>query len=184
MSAPLNGGASTVLASSQKFPAAIAADGTTVYWADSGNFNSDGTVMAVSKDGGTPTVLASAQDAPWAVAVDDTSVYWVNLGTFTAPLLPSSTLVPPPSTASNYDGSVVKMPKGGGPVTTLVSGIRIPGALLASVGLCVTAIATDSTSVYWTDFGSEGAVSRVMKVPKEGGAPVTLVAVPVPPGAR
>jgi streptogramin lyase len=63
--------------------------------------------------------------------VDATGVYWTNQGS----------------------GTVVKMPRGGGALTTLASGQSGPSG-----------IAVDSTSVFWTNYYS-GTVMRLS--PKE-----------------
>jgi hypothetical protein len=74
MSVPLDGGATTTVASAQNGVAAIALDDTNVYWTN----YLGGTVMAVPLSGGTPVTLASAQQGPVNVVVDATSVYWSN----------------------------------------------------------------------------------------------------------
>jgi hypothetical protein len=91
---------------------------------------------------------------PHAVAVDANNVYWTNMGTPPGP------------------GSVMKVPVCGGEATTLAAERGVPQY-----------IASDSTSVYWTE-GSAGEVGAlaplVMKVPIDGGALVTLASVPNP----
>jgi hypothetical protein len=87
------------------------------------------------------------------LAVDATNVYWTNIGT----------------SANNFlDGTVMAMPKGGGPVTTLASGQDFPKA-----------VAVYGASVYWTNYdaansggAASGAVSRVSTT----GGPVTVIA--------
>jgi hypothetical protein len=89
--------------------------------------------------------LASAQSLTKAVAVDATSVYWTNSST----------------SYNGNDGTVMKVPIGGGAPTTLAAGQSNPWR-----------IAVDATSVYWTSTGA----GTVMKVPIGGGAPTTLAA--------
>lgn len=74
MKVPSNGGASTVLASWQANPGAIAVDSAGVYWTNL----SDGTVTRAPLDGGSPTVLASSLGHGGSIAVDSTSVYWTS----------------------------------------------------------------------------------------------------------
>lgn len=87
------------------------------------------------------STLAFGQNNPWAIAVDSTSVYWTN---------------------SIDNGSVMKVPLGGGPSITL-----------ASAQTEVAGIAVDSTSVYWVNSGN-GTNGTVMKIPLDGGALTTL----------
>src|ERR1019366_6928219 len=72
LAVPLGGGAPSTLAAGLDEPWGIAADGTSVYWADL----MDGTILKVASGGGPVVTLACGQGKPAYVAVDDTSVYW------------------------------------------------------------------------------------------------------------
>jgi hypothetical protein len=77
------------------------------------------------------------------MVIDSTSVYWTTCGDPTG-------------------GFVLKVPKAGGPVTTLASGDRLSG------------IAVDATSVYWIAGTPDASSGAVMKVALGGGAVTTL----------
>jgi hypothetical protein len=94
---------------------------------------------------GCAVVLASAQNTPRDIAVDAVNVYWCNSGT------PGAT-----------DGTIMKVPIGGGTPVTLASGQDNPEFLTI-----------DATTVYWSNLGPGGA-GEVMRVPIAGGTPVTL----------
>lgn len=83
------------------------------------------------------TELAGALGGPSKMAVDATSVYWLDV----------------------HDGNVLKMPKNGGNVVTLASGVQSP-----------LDIAVDATSVYFSDDGT----LTIRKMPLDGGAPTVL----------
>jgi len=192
MSVPVGGGTPVTLASGQSQPLGIAAlplplvpgmTATSVYWTNTAQNTTTGTVMKLALGSGTTTTLASAQNFPYAIAMDATSVYWTDYGG-------------PPS---YIDGAVMKMPLGGGAVTTLASGQNIPYRIAVDAtsvywtdessgtvmkvplagGTPVTlaagqngpeGIAVDNTSVYWTNPGGQ----TLMKVPLGGGAPTTI----------
>jgi hypothetical protein len=100
--------------------------------------------------GATLVTLASGQVCPWGMAIDATSVYWTTCGDPTG-------------------GSVLKVPKVGGTITTLATGDRLSG------------IAVDATNVYWIAGSSDASTGAVMKVPVNGGTPTTLTSRPGPP---
>jgi hypothetical protein len=77
--------------------------------------------MSVPIDGGAASTLATGRSA-LLIAVDATSVYWARHGD------------------SACQGTVVKVPVGGGILTTLASGLASPYG-----------VAVDGTSVYLTD---------------------------------
>jgi hypothetical protein len=113
----------------------LAIDGANVYYTNA----SDNTVDQVAKSGNPvppPTVIAQAQNNPSQVAVDGSFVYWTTEGT---------------SAASYMDGTVMKVPIGGGQVYQLAGSQAHPRG-----------IAVDGTNVYWTNMGD----GTVMKRPK------------------
>lgn len=185
----------TVLVSGLQNAGAIAVDGSTVYWTDEsgcwnghGSGNTTGRVMRVSSGGGTPVTLAWGQASPqWSIAVDGASVFWTNFdsgggqtmrlpkGGGTSVTLASSGTGNPwgisVDATSVYwairdQNAVVSVPIGGGAVSTLAAMQPLPGST-----------AVDATFLYWTTFGTDGmgGSGTVMKVPKSGGTPVTLV---------
>jgi hypothetical protein len=73
MTAPLDGGAPTVLVPDQQGAQEIAIDDTSLYWSN----EVEGSVNRVAKRGGAPTALARNQQRPYGVCVDTTYVYWL-----------------------------------------------------------------------------------------------------------
>jgi hypothetical protein len=141
---PLTGGIATTLAHTYyDDPGEIAVDATSVYWVE---FDQNA-VMAcpLDVDAGSPTRLATSV-GPAGIAVDATSVYWVG------------------------DDAVLKVPKVGGAVVTLASGLAPPDTHYPRIFF--HHLVVDATSVYWTNYES----ATVMKVPIGGGTPTTLAA--------
>ena len=118
------------LAKSLNTPADLAVDADHVYWSDTG----DSSIWRVQFDGTGREQLASGEDNPAFMAIDDANVYWVNQSL----------------------GAIRRVPKGGGDVTSFVTGMMPLG------------VAADGTNVYWV---SEGTF---YSVPKAGGSPVKL----------
>ena len=117
VSVPLDGGTVRTIASGLAQPQHVAVDDTAVYWVTYGNSAS---VQKTALGGGGPIVtLASALSYPGWLAVDDTNVYVTT------------------------DLAIIRIPKNGGALTTLVSN---------ESGF---EIAVDATSVYWTDYNNQ-----------------------------
>ena len=144
-----DGGAPATLSSGQSLPTRIAVNPTDVFWA-----NDDAVVALSFSDGGTPGVLATT--SPTAIAADATNVYWTNLGT-----------------AENQyvDGSVLRISRSGGVVTTLATGQAVGAA-----------IAVDATSVYWTTRSTQAGGGNVVAVGITGGGATTLASGQSPRG--
>jgi len=164
----------TALASAQWQPQALALDASSVYFTDYGSGNAgatDGTVLKVSKGGGAVTTLASAQAWPTRLAVNASGVYWFVYDGSTSsimksPLAPGAVTtfvagsINPTDivadTANVYfadyaDGSLKKVPAGGGTPAALAVNVSAPLAL-------------DATSVYFT--ASANLSESIMRTPK------------------
>jgi len=158
MRAPIGGGTAVTLFTGQQVPQALTTDGTNVYWGNWGTFDAqgnphnDGSVWQGSVNGGTPISLASNQPGPSTIAVDANSVYWVNLGKLGALNLPSVN-----------SGAAVKVPIGGGMLTTIASSQSVPFSLLIG-----------GTTLYWSDYGLS-APGVIMSAPTGNGPVVPLV---------
>jgi sugar lactone lactonase YvrE len=104
--------------------------------------------MKAPLEGGAVTTLASGQQ-PDSMALDSSNVYWAN---------------------DSMPSSLVKVPIGGGAVSTLVT--------TAAFGLpqdTIGGIAVDAVHVYW-----DSEYGFVMAMPLAGGAVVTLASNQVP----
>lgn len=122
----------------------VATDGSRVYWVE--NDNSAGAVRSVSVDSGPVTTLASGLVEPSAILVDANFVYWIERN-------------------NGNNGTLKKVPKAGGGITTLVSGLKNAQNYLAD----------DGTWLYFGDRKPEGSGGIIRKVRKTDGAQVTLV---------
>jgi sugar lactone lactonase YvrE len=175
MKAPKGGGAATVLASAQQYPAEIAVLGATVYWLDSPPLAGvDGTLMKMPTTGGTPTTLATGLVLAGGLAVSPQGIYWTNWGSGTVmrlPLIggtpvkigsgamPQAIAVDATNVYWSDIGSqrIMKAPLEGGPATLVVSESR-----------SVTTILLDATTIYW----GAGAIKKM----PIGGGDVTVLA--------
>lgn len=107
MRVPIGGGSATVAADGA-FPGALTADGTHLYWANSGY--PGGKIMKLPLAGGDAIELVpTSHDSVVGVAVDDTSVYWTTIEA----------------------GAVMKVGLDGGATTQLVSRQVQPRAIVA-----------------------------------------------------
>jgi len=140
------GGCLVALASGQVWPDALATDDTSVYWVDNDDVGG-GVAMKVPVGGGTPITLAANVANPGVIVVDAVSAYWTGGGWF----------------ATDPD-TVVKVPLGGGALTTLVS---VPSGVNGP-----RVIAVDPTSLYWSSGWTGGAA--MTKTPLDGGTPTRL----------
>lgn len=123
---------------------AIAVDDLNVYWIDPGDAaTGKGSVHSVPKCGGADVTLATGLVYGTAIAADGTNVYFTDAG----------------DSGHELNGSVSRVPRGGGVVTPLVSEW---GPL---------DLAVDDASVYWVN-AQKGTVSSIRK----SGGPVTTLA--------
>ncbi len=129
--APLTGGAATNIGPGA---AAIAVDATSVYYVTA-TPNGPGVVGLVPIAGGAPTTLATGRTGSLpAVAVDDQNVYWIE------------------GDGTIAEGAVAAVPKSGGIVAILASGLSDPSV-----------IAVDGSGIYFNHPGGGGLVEKVPK---------------------
>jgi hypothetical protein len=129
MRAPIDSGSTVAMAIGQKGASRLAIDTQSLYWA-----NTDA-ILTIGLGGGAPKVLASGQDGPAGIAVDDTAVYWIAGG---APN--------PIDGGVTSTGGVFSVPKGGGAITTLVSGLGSAEAVAVAGDVVAFASAQKSES--------------------------------------
>jgi hypothetical protein len=166
---------------------AIALAGDRVVWVD----RAGGAIRTVRTDGSDLSTVASELGinalSDFAVAGDE--VYWPNLvagvqsatlvggalATYDSGALPFSTGGIAVDDAFVYwtdlrARALKRMPRGGGAVITLASDQEYPGSVVA-----------DGTAVYWTNavgWETPNPTGYIMKVDRDGGAPVVLAAQP------
>lgn len=158
--APLAGGAATTLASGLSNPVGIAADAANVYWTEQNSTSTGrGAVRKVPIAGpacaGTAcTALATSLNNPQYIALDAANVYFTELGSFDTV-----------SGMRKSDGTVNKVPVGGGAVTQLATALNGPQT-----------ISVDAANVYWTESANSVAgAGYIKKAPIAPGASQTLV---------
>ncbi|HKA42691.1 MAG TPA: hypothetical protein VKF40_11945 [Burkholderiales bacterium] len=155
MTAPLGGGAATMLSSGQ--PAyGIVVDPTNFYWAaesmaTTGPNASDYSIMKMPR-GGAPAALVSGQHNLAALRMSSSDLFWLDGGTFDA----SGHIALP-------DGAILTLPTSGGNPVRLASNQAGPWD-----------IAVDSGAVYWTDAGLTRQSGTVMKLPPGQQTPIVL----------
>ena len=166
-------------------PSFIAVGPTDLYWGnETNNFNKNtGTIGRVPLDGGASIVMGSSLRTT-GIAIDSTSLYWTN-----------------GASVGGGDAAVLKMPLGGGPVTTLASGLAsaigialdasnayflaydginkvaldggpVTPVVSASFYNSPVGLAIDTTNLYWIQ-GCDGG-NCVARLPLGGGPPVTI----------
>jgi hypothetical protein len=83
LAAPLDGGATRVLAQGGGAGEGVAVDASHVYWVTPGTLEhgfADGAVWRVPLGGGAPAAVATGQAQPVAVGLDDDAIYWTASG--------------------------------------------------------------------------------------------------------
>jgi hypothetical protein len=175
----LTGGTPYTLAPNREAPNGVAATAGKLFWAEQGDGGMNGAVLSIPSAGGTPSVVVSGEIGPEQLAVDSDNVYfsnwdWGGNSVVQAPLSGSAPItlavLPRPlgiaiDTSNVYfsnigdAGTVNQVHKGGGTVLLL--------AHTPSAGT----LASDGTSVYWTD----SVLGTLQKIPVGGGSIVTLL---------
>ena len=139
----------------------IVVDGTDIYNGFVGNIVLDGSDIYVAEvqypypgnarllkfdvTNGAATIVADIPSFPKKLTVDETNIYWIDAGSYVV-----------------EDGEVNLIPKNGGSMTTLASGLLDPKDILL-----------DSENVFWAE--SDGLIGRIKKVPISGGTVTTLI---------
>ncbi len=171
MTTPLAGGSASAVVTGTS-AAAVAVDGTNVYWLDS----VAGTLSAVPKGGGQATVLASGQSGAQQIVLDADNLYWsVNGSAGIGQLRTVPKSGGTPTQLASYECSIGALAVHAAYVYWTCSAgdlMRTPVAGGASTALAMTQdtfegpIAVDDAAVYWTTLDS-----TVVKLPLVGGAP-------------
>jgi hypothetical protein len=166
-----------VLADGLMNPGAIAAYAGTVYWTDA----VAGTVSSLAVDGGSPVVVAAGLPQPDSIVVDATDVYFWNIGDGTVRRLAEPSVVVATGDAisgmaldaanlyyGTGDGSMIKVPRGGGSAEILFAG---PLTTAGEPQYPAWGLALDSEKVYWMSLAlfSNLPPGLVSFVPLDGG---------------
>jgi hypothetical protein len=169
-----------ILAEAQWAPCGIAVDERYVYWTNRGS----GTVMRVPKGGGSALVLAKAQANPHSLLLEGESLFWINWSEgdhTTGAVMTMARRGGKPRVLAAAGGQpigqelavderfvyftrgseLVRVPKTGGAVTQLASGLAT-----------VTALAVDATHVYAAAADSK----QLVRVAKADGTSAVLAA--------
>jgi hypothetical protein len=137
---PKTGGMPTVLVEHRAHPGAIAVDATGIYWSEYPYLSQGGGIFRAALDGSGVTQLASDERAS-GIAIDADNLYWSN------------------------DGAILTVPKSGGDVTTLATGLAGPAGIVEHGG-----------NVYWAEQppqdASIGSADATADNAPEGGATV------------
>ncbi len=147
LSMPLAGGAPTTLVTAAEgyVPYAIAFDGPSLFWAEaqSGGLDCVGGshIVTLPGNGSSRVVLASVTGAGGFVLSPD-AVYYADYGR-----------VPCGSEDPTGLGDVAKVPRAGGPIVTLASGLTLP-----------TALVLDGASLDFAEIVSEDGAGAVLTV--------------------
>jgi hypothetical protein len=130
MAVPIAGGPSRVIAEHQGNPKGLAVHEDWLFWTT----GTAGTIVKARRSGADRAVVVSGENNPSALAIHDGFLYWANYG-----MLPHY-YVP--------DGSIARMPLGGGSISILASG--------RERGFRAALLAVTSTHVYWSNSALSG----------------------------
>lgn len=139
-------GPANTFATSNPGVAEMVLDATHVYWVVDGTFGKQGEIWRADRVTAHSEVLAVVGERVYSLALDETHVYFVQTT----------------AAVDNGGGSVLRVPKEGGSLETLVTAFWNP-----------TSVAVDDTHVYYTVAVSPDG--EVRRVPKAGGAPETVL---------